>query len=149
MTYEQQIWTEFHANRFSRAWRDVLLILAGYARRSPGGVAWPAHATLAARAKCSVRTVQRALQAARRLGLVEWTPVWIRASWRALRASNRYILRGLAITGHHGWGMKSKQEERGIGMPPPGFAARVAAKFALERAARHACKRSDSPKYSP
>ena len=32
---------------------------------------FPSHRTLAARARCGVRTVQRALQAARRLGLVE------------------------------------------------------------------------------
>jgi hypothetical protein len=31
---------------------------------------FPSHKTLAARARCSVRTVQNALQAARRLGLV-------------------------------------------------------------------------------
>jgi hypothetical protein len=35
---------------------------------------FPSHATLAARARCSVRTVQSALQAARRLGLVIGPP---------------------------------------------------------------------------
>ena len=33
----------------------------------------PSHATLAARARCSVSTVQRPLQAARELGLVDWS----------------------------------------------------------------------------
>ena len=35
---------------------------------------FPSHRTLAARARCGLRTVQRALQAARRLGLVENGP---------------------------------------------------------------------------
>jgi hypothetical protein len=54
---------------------------------------FPSHATLAARARCGLRTVQRALQAARRLGLVEWTETRVRAAWRALRGPNRYVLR--------------------------------------------------------
>jgi hypothetical protein len=54
---------------------------------------FPSHRTLAARARCGVRTVQRALQAARRLGLVEWAETRVRAAWRALRGPNRYVLR--------------------------------------------------------
>jgi hypothetical protein len=54
---------------------------------------FPSHRTLAARARCCVRTVQNALQAARRLGLVEWTETRARAAWRALRGPNRYALR--------------------------------------------------------
>jgi hypothetical protein len=54
---------------------------------------FPSHRALAARARCGVRTVQRALQAARRLGLVEWTATRVRAAWRALRGPNRYVLR--------------------------------------------------------
>jgi hypothetical protein len=54
---------------------------------------FPSHRTLAARARCGVRTVQRALQAARRLGLVAWTGTRVRAAWRALRGPNRYVLR--------------------------------------------------------
>jgi hypothetical protein len=54
---------------------------------------FPSHRTLAARARCGLRTVQRALQAARRLGLVEWTETRVRAAWRALRGPNRYVLR--------------------------------------------------------
>ena len=54
---------------------------------------FPSHRTLAARARCCVRTVQSALQAARRLGLVEWTGTRVRAAWRALRGPNRYVLR--------------------------------------------------------
>ena len=54
---------------------------------------FPSHRTLAARARCGVRTVQRALQAARRLGLVEWTEARVRAAWRSLQGPNRYVLK--------------------------------------------------------
>src|SRR3954465_4707639 len=74
----------------TRAWRDVLIELHAY--RGRGGTAWPAHATLAERAACCVRTVQRALEAARELGLVSWTARRLRAGWRALRSSNAYRL---------------------------------------------------------
>src|SRR3954451_18758774 len=74
----------------TRAWRDVLLELHGY--RGTGGIAWTAHATLADRAECCVRTVQRALEAARELGLVSWSARRLRAGWRSLRSSNAYRL---------------------------------------------------------
>jgi hypothetical protein len=54
---------------------------------------FPSHRTLAARARCGLRTVQRALQAARRLGLVEWAATRVRAAWRSLRGPNRYVLK--------------------------------------------------------
>src|SRR3954469_25379712 len=74
----------------TRHYRDVLLELHGY--RGSGGIAWPAHSTLAERAECCVRTVQRALEAARELGLVSWTARRLRAGWRSLRSSNAYRL---------------------------------------------------------
>jgi len=40
-----------------------------------------------------VRTVLSALQAARKLGLVDWTATRVRAAWRSLRGPNRYVLR--------------------------------------------------------
>src|SRR6185312_6534656 len=49
-------------------------------------------ATLAERARGSVRSVQRALQQARVLGLVSWSERRVRAAWRWLRVSNRYVL---------------------------------------------------------
>jgi hypothetical protein len=54
---------------------------------------FPSHRTLAARARCGLRTVQRALQAAKRLGLVDWTATRVRAAWRSLRGANRYVLK--------------------------------------------------------
>jgi hypothetical protein len=74
----------------TRHYRDVLIELHGY--RGPGGIAWPAHATLAERAACCVRTVQRALEVARDLGLVSWSARRLRAGWRSLRSSNAYRL---------------------------------------------------------
>jgi hypothetical protein len=61
--------------------------------RGPGGL-FPSHEAIAARggAGCSVSTVQRALNAARDLGLVRWAERWVRIGWRRLRTSNLYEL---------------------------------------------------------
>jgi hypothetical protein len=83
-----RVWQEFHADNLTRDCRDVLLTLRTF--RGPRGAAWPSHATLALRAKCCVRTVQRALAAARDLGLVVWSERRVRAGWRWLRSSNLY-----------------------------------------------------------
>jgi len=84
------VWAEWRVNNLTRAFRDVLLTLATY--RGAGGVAHPSHETLASRVGCCVRTVQRALQAARDLGLVSWAERRVRAGWRWLRTSNAYRL---------------------------------------------------------
>lgn len=52
----------------------------------------PSHATLAARARVCIRTVQRALDKARELGLLTWCERRIKAAWRLLKTSNRYAL---------------------------------------------------------
>lgn len=81
-------WQEFHAGNLTRASRDTLLTLHAY--RGPGGIAWPAHATIAARARCCVRTVARALQQAMKLGLLSWRERRVRTGWRSLQTSNVY-----------------------------------------------------------
>jgi hypothetical protein len=86
-----RIHREFEAGTLTRAYRDVLLELGRFDRCRLG--IFPSHRTLAARARCGVRTVQRALQAARRLGLVEWTGTRVRAAWRSLCGPNRYVLK--------------------------------------------------------
>ncbi len=73
-----------------RAYRDVLLTLHTF--RGHGGLCIPSHATLAARAGCCARTVQRALHQAQRLGLVSWVERRVKAAWRWLRSSNSYRL---------------------------------------------------------
>jgi hypothetical protein len=83
-----RVWQEFRAGNLTRAYRDCLLTLHSY--RGPGGVAWPAHETLAARAGCCARTVQRALRQAADLDLVSWHERRRRAGWRWLRTSNLY-----------------------------------------------------------
>jgi Helix-turn-helix domain len=88
MSWSNRVWQEFHAGNLTRGFRDVLLTLATY--RGHGGIAWPSHETLADRARCCVRTVQRALAAARELGLVTWAERRVRAGWRWLRTSNVY-----------------------------------------------------------
>jgi hypothetical protein len=87
--WTERVWHEFRAGNLTRTWRDVLLSLHGY--RGCGSI-WPSHATLAQRCKCSVKSVQRALQAGRALGLVSWATRRIKALWRSLQASNRYVL---------------------------------------------------------
>lgn len=86
-----RIHREYEAGNLTLHWREVLLVLGRFQGCRFG--VFPSHATLAARARCCVRTVQRALQAAKALGLLDWSPRRIRASWRALRASNAYALR--------------------------------------------------------
>ena len=75
-----RVWREFHASTLTRAYRDVLLTLRTF--RGAGGAIHPSHATLADRAKCGVRTVQRALRQAELLGLVDWIERRVRAAWR-------------------------------------------------------------------
>lgn len=113
-TWTARVWREFHADNLTRTHRDVLLTLRTF--RGTGGVLWPSHATLADRVGCCVRTVQRALEQAQRLGLVSWAERRVRAAWRWLRTSNLYrllmpaepvqagqrtpVFRALATTGH-------------------------------------------------
>ena len=61
-----RVWQEYRAGNLTRAYRDVLLTLRTF--RGHGGHCWPSHATLADRAECCTRTVQRALTQAQRPG---------------------------------------------------------------------------------
>ncbi len=88
--WTNRVWHEFRAGNLTRSYRDVLLTLRTF--RGTGGLCVPAHATLADRAGCSVRTVQRALVQAQVLDLVSWTERRVRAGWRWLRTSNAYRL---------------------------------------------------------
>ena len=74
--------------------------------------------------RCSVRTVQRALEAARALGLVDWSAQRVRAAWRLLRGPNRYVLKyptGAVKPGPHGPGNQGRattgQVGRGVTQP--------------------------------
>jgi Helix-turn-helix domain len=85
-----RIWLEYRAGTLTRAARDVLLTLHTF--RGTGGHCWPSHETLADRADCCTKTVQRALRQAQHLGLVSWGERRVRAGWRWLRTSNLYRL---------------------------------------------------------
>ena len=66
--------------------------------------------------RCCIRTVQDALQAARKLGLLEWWHQRVRRAWRALRAVNRYELRmptDILQPGPHGPGRTTGKSCRG------------------------------------
>jgi Helix-turn-helix domain len=54
------------------------------------GECFPSHKAIAAKARCSVRSVQRALKWARENNLIVWAHGIVREGWRVLRTSNRY-----------------------------------------------------------
>jgi Helix-turn-helix domain len=87
-TWTARIWAEYRAGNLTRAARDVLLTLHTF--RGTGGACWPSHETLADRANCCTKTVQRALRQARELDLIHWAERRVRAGWRWLRTSNLY-----------------------------------------------------------
>jgi hypothetical protein len=85
-----RIEAEFAANNLTRSWRDALIALASF--RGHGGEIFPSQASVAARARCSERTVRRAIAMAVMLGLVVVLP---RRRWvggRYVRSSNRYVI---------------------------------------------------------
>jgi hypothetical protein len=86
--WKARVWAEFRAGNLTRAYRDVLLTLRSF--RGRDGACWPSHETVADRMRGSAKTVWRALQRARELGLVEWAERRIRRGWRWLRTSNAY-----------------------------------------------------------
>ena len=76
--------------RLSPGHADVLLALA--ALLGADGRLDPSHAFLAAAARVSVSTVQRALDRARELGLIDWQRRLVKAGWRTEQTSNQYVL---------------------------------------------------------
>lgn len=54
------------------------------------GECFPSHKAIAIKARCGVRTVQRALKWAREHNLIHWAHGLYRDGWRVLRTSNRY-----------------------------------------------------------
>jgi hypothetical protein len=111
----------------TRATRDTSLTLHTF--RGAGSQCWPSHVTLADRAKCCNRTVQRALQQAQHIGLVSWAECHVRTGRRWLRTSNIYwflapdtpvqsgvrirpVFRHLATTGQNVEGGEKSKKER-------------------------------------
>jgi Helix-turn-helix domain len=52
----------------------------------------PSHETLASDASCDEKTVRRALDTLKDLGLVRWINRLVRDGWRAAQTSNAYLL---------------------------------------------------------
>lgn len=88
--WNTEVWQAFSTGTITRAWRDVLLRMQHF--RGRGGLIFPSHETLAAKAKCCVRTVQRALNAARESGLLSWVERRKRVGAGTERTSNLYTL---------------------------------------------------------
>lgn len=65
-----------------------VLLFAFYNPRT--GQCFPSHKAIAAKARCGVRTVQRALKWARDNSLIQWAHGLVRDGWRVVRTSNRY-----------------------------------------------------------
>ena len=82
--------THHRAGRLTRAARDVGEALVR--RVGTDGQCDPSHATLAEDAACEVRTVQRATDAMRDVGLLTWQRRLVRNGWRAEQTSNAYML---------------------------------------------------------
>lgn len=97
----------------------LVMVALGHFESCRFGI-FPSHEALARRARCSISTVQRALQAARGLGLIEWAAQRIKAAWRSLRASNRYVLKMPAAPvqpGPHGPNATAGQKDRRATQP--------------------------------
>ncbi len=87
--FRERVKAELHVKNLTRAAKDIAFVLSGYPSHS---FCWPSHATIAARAECSVRTVQRALDRLKMLGLVDWTHRYRPGRGRGHRTSNTYRL---------------------------------------------------------
>lgn len=61
-------------------------------RLSVDGQCDPAHDTIGADAGCCARTVRRALEALKAVGLVMWQRRIVRDGWRVAQTSNAYLL---------------------------------------------------------
>jgi hypothetical protein len=126
------------AGRLTRATRDVGEALIR--RLGVDGQLDPERATIADDATCCVRTVARALDSLRRVGVLSWQRRIIRAGQRAAQTSSAYVLRPEASNptparpraseGHRG----PQIHKEGISyMPKPSPAEVAAAREALDR----------------
>lgn len=110
-SWEQTVWRAWRSRAVTTAERrDVLLSLAAYGRAP-----YPSHETLADRARVSVRTVQRALEEARDVGLLDWTERRVKRGWRWLRTSNVYRLLVPATTGQEACGGNRVNIKKALG----------------------------------
>ncbi len=115
-------------------------------RLSVDGQCDPGHDTIAADVGCCARTVRRALDALRGLGLLVWQRRIVREGWRTAQTSNAYLLvpagdkaanlpvyRSKASGGQSG--RQTRQIEIHLPRPSPAEVAAAQAALAQRRAA--------------
>jgi hypothetical protein len=93
--WESRLQAEYDAKNITSLERKALVVLLTF--RGHGGRIFPAHQSIADRVthlyrRCSERTVRRALDRARDLGLLFWLPQRKRVGWRSLQTSNLYFV---------------------------------------------------------
>ena len=92
----------------------------------------PCHATLAADAACSERTVRRATTAMLGLGLLSWQRRLVRDGWRAAQTSNAYcLLDGASVPMPACGGQSGRETRRKMNLPPVHAVDLAAAQAAL------------------
>lgn len=101
----------------------------------------PTHETLADDAGCKARTVRRALDRLRGLGLVSWHQRIIRAGWRVQQTSNAYLLMPTTLPNPGPFlAVQKKRSSLGISRPacPPVAATEIPPASPVELAAARA-----------
>lgn len=95
--WNNRVEAEYQAGNLTPHYRAVLIALLTF--RGHGGRIFPSHESIASRVTqsggirtCCVRTVERALNQARDLGMLWWLPQSRREGWRKLRTSNLYFV---------------------------------------------------------
>jgi hypothetical protein len=95
--WDNRVEAEYQAGNLTPHYRAVLIVLLTF--RGHGGRIFPSHESIASRVvqsgavrTCCVRTVERALNQARDLGMLWWLPQSRREGWRRLRTSNLYFI---------------------------------------------------------
>lgn len=91
-TWRAALWQHWRQDELPAKWRDVGLALEDMLHPVTGQLD-PSYATIAAAARCSVSTAQRACKHLRELGLLRWTPRASRVSYfRSEQISNAFTL---------------------------------------------------------
>lgn len=90
-TFERAALAHHRAGRLTDDRFQALMVLPSWLNLR-GGRCDPSHATIAAKANTCPRTVQRALEDARRLGLVTWDQRATRRDGETVQITNQYVL---------------------------------------------------------
>lgn len=83
------------------------------------GECFPSHSAIAAKARCGIRTVQRALKWAWEHGLIVWAHGLVRDGWRVLRTSNRYAFAAFLTIQRIAVSIAASNGQKRRGIPTP------------------------------